>query len=479
MQWSHYSNAIFDAYLHTADNLKVEAVPGSGKTTNIQHMWGLTDKQCLYLVFNKQNQVEAEGKLAQKQDSTVLTLNGLGHRIIARAYPNIRLDTNKVKVIARKYKPVPESARFDIKKKLRKEQWSLIKAVDTAKIYDAVGTLSLQDYEDMVATYDLDVYPGMYNDIVRCLELSDKDTTCIDFADQIRWPALFNLTMPHFDHVLCDEVQDFSPVQAQMVRKIKADKFVFVGDTHQSIYGFRGAMSNAMEYLAQQFNTVELPLSICYRCGTEVVQNAQRIYREIEPWTQNHRGVVRYSTVSAEAFNAATLIMCRFNKPLIELAYRLLQQGKPCYVRGRDIGTGLVALVRKQQASTVGELRARLELWRESQISLAHRKEDEVKAQRITDQYDSLMVFCGQCRTGDTVDAVGLAIDTLFEQGRGVCLTTVHKAKGLEARRAMLLEPELFAQCRGRAQQQWQVEQERNVEYVAVTRAQQELIYLL
>ena len=58
MEWSHYSNALFDTYLHSDKNIIVQACPGAGKTTNIKHMWGLNDKKALYLVFNKHNQLK-------------------------------------------------------------------------------------------------------------------------------------------------------------------------------------------------------------------------------------------------------------------------------------------------------------------------------------------------------------------------------------------------------------------------------------
>jgi superfamily I DNA/RNA helicase len=66
----------------------------------------------------------------------------------------------------------------------------------------------------------------------------------------------------------------------------------------------------------------------------------------------------------------------------------------------------------------------------------------------------------------------------VFDQGKGVCLSTVHKAKGLEAQRALLLQHELYGVFAGRAKQRWQREQERNALYVALTRAKQELVYM-
>ena len=55
-------------------------------------------------------------------------------------------------------------------------------------------------------------------------------------------------------------------------------------------------------------------------------------------------------------------------------------------------------------------------------------------------------------------------------------LATVHKAKGLEAPRVFILEPNLMPSPW--AKKAWQIEQEGNLQYVAVTRALETLIYL-
>ncbi len=55
-------------------------------------------------------------------------------------------------------------------------------------------------------------------------------------------------------------------------------------------------------------------------------------------------------------------------------------------------------------------------------------------------------------------------------------LSTVHRAKGLEAQRVWVLRPDLMPHPMAR--QDWAVEQERNLIYVAVTRAIGELYWV-
>ena len=108
MDWSHYSQDLFDAYTNTDDNLIVYACPGAGKTTNIKHLWALDNKPTVYLVFEKHNQIEADAKLPTKKDSAVLTINGLGYRAIYNAVGKVKLDNNKVYKIIKDYVRVPD-----------------------------------------------------------------------------------------------------------------------------------------------------------------------------------------------------------------------------------------------------------------------------------------------------------------------------------------------------------------------------------
>ena len=71
-----------------------------------------------------------------------------------------------------------------------------------------------------------------------------------------------------------------------------------------------------------------------------------------------------------------------------------------------------------------------------------------------------------------------LYIDKLFSDDHvknAVTLSTVHKAKGLEANRVAIFLPNKLP-LTYKNQTKWQFEQEMNLKYVALTRAKKELI---
>jgi superfamily I DNA/RNA helicase len=55
-----------------------------------------------------------------------------------------------------------------------------------------------------------------------------------------------------------------------------------------------------------------------------------------------------------------------------------------------------------------------------------------------------------------------------------IILSTIHKAKGLEAERVFIIKPQLLLV---KQPLEWMYQQESNLKYVAITRAKKELIY--
>ena len=72
-----------------------------------------------------------------------------------------------------------------------------------------------------------------------------------------------------------------------------------------------------------------------------------------------------------------------------------------------------------------------------------------------------------------------MEIEGLFSDDRpSVILATVHQAKGLEADRVFILYPDNLPMI-WENQQPWELKQEMNLKYVALTRAKAELIFVV
>ena len=85
-----------------------------------------------------------------------------------------------------------------------------------------------------------------------------------------------------------------------------------------------------------------------------------------------------------------------------------------------------------------------------------------------------------ECLTEEvsTVDGLRGLIEGIFSDDiEGIMLSTIHKSKGLENERIFFICPELIPSRF--ATTEWMFEQEKNLYYVAVTRAKTELIYVM
>lgn len=74
---------------------------------------------------------------------------------------------------------------------------------------------------------------------------------------------------------------------------------------------------------------------------------------------------------------------------------------------------------------------------------------------------------------GDLVNKLSMLFSNKV---KGVVFSSVHKAKGLEAKNIFILRPELMPHPKAEAE--WELEQEDNCLYVAVTRTKNRLIFV-
>ena len=179
------------------------------------------------------------------------------------------------------------------------------------------------------------------------------------------------------------------------------------------------------------------------------------------------------------------LVICRRNAPLLSLCYELISDGVKAIVRGRDIGAGLAKIVKTVSKGIKGEwidaFADRLDIYgtqQREQIKARYRDEDAAATaiEGIDDKLQCVRIVLARSKARSSVELCN-AIDSLFSDKIGaVTLSSVHRAKGLEADRVVILEHDRLMSTRAR--QQWQIEQEEHLAYVAYTRAKHDLVLI-
>ena len=174
------------------------------------------------------------------------------------------------------------------------------------------------------------------------------------------------------------------------------------------------------------------------------------------------------------------MILCRVNAPLVSQCFKFLKAGRKAQIQGRDVGQGLINLIKKLKAEDLCDLEEKLSDWHhaEAQKELAKRSPNEDRLIALQDKMDCLQCFM---EDANTVEEVTNKIEAVFTDDRdnpGIKLSSAHKAKGLEAERVFLLMPEGAKVPHPMAKTKWAVEQESNILYVMITRARKELVYV-
>jgi len=348
----------------------------------------------------------------------------------------------------------------------------------------------VQHYDITTNGYEDDVFALVPKVLRFSADLGDGERLAgdgykkIDFADMLWLPIIHKARFNKRDLLLVDEAQDLNPCQQAFAMKC-GKRIVVVGDPRQAIYGFAGADTDSMETMKAMLDNTErgsitLELNTTYRCGKKIVAEAQKIVQDYYAYEENPDGEVlkitkekMMSTLEDDDF-----VVCRTNAPLVGTAFRLIAGGQKATIVGGNIGKGLIALINSMKAADVPDLMDRIEEHTLKQIEKASKSKipSDDKIIAVMDKRDCIMVFCEECFS---VSDVIKSIESMFEDkvNEGVRLSSVHRAKGLEADRVFLLHPDLMPHPMAKTEEAR--EQEMNLKYVAITRAISTLYFVL
>lgn len=264
---------------------------------------------------------------------------------------------------------------------------------------------------------------------------------------------------------------------------------IWVGDRRQSIYGFSGADAAAFDRIVHMTNAEVLPLNTCYRCPTSHLDLAREIVPEIEAGPNAIPGEIEYANPDElhKTAKPGMLLMCRLNAPLISAYFALIKNRIPAKVLGREIGKDLANTLDKvaqQDGFNYDQIVFYLERYRSQQMHMLMQKENaEQQIQNLTDKMECLIVCAQNFAECSDLECFKAELQKLFgdEDDKGtnwsttVTLCTVHKAKGLEADLTGILKPDKMPLVWDN-QAPWELEQEMNIRYVALTRAKKRMV---
>lgn len=509
---SEQQQAFFDA-LAQGGNVALRARAGTGKTTTlVEALRGehVKEQSALFLAFNSQIAAELKNRAPAWVD--VCTMNALGKRLMTEKFGPNTVDKRKhirhIGEILEKMDPLfrglwPKARQYRLKKIVEAVQQNMHRvSVSLPPAVERIVTTEEVPRDKFVGTPEQlekkrNEARELYSDMAkRLLQSMWADVTRLTFDEQI-WMAFHRgLFVPNHPMIMVDEAQDFNELQIECVKRLAGDstRVVVVGDPRQAIYGFRGAHARAFDEFVSMLGARVLPLTVTRRCGTEIVNLAARIVPDFAAASGAHSGSVSFVERDALLADAVPgdMVISRTNAPLVRTCLRLMTQGKPAAIVGRDIASSLVAIpdLAPVCASLV-ELSRKIHERYDLKCKQAEEREEPLDT--IEDERACVIaiVTCSESLENacKRVDAIAAASSDDSADDSKIRLMSTHKAKGLEANRVWVLAntyrvpPSVSGAptshprpAKGQATvSRDALNEEENLWYVAITRARDEL----
>lgn len=483
---SEYQEKFFEWVEHGVGNAVVRAKAGAGKSTSAVASMKLIPKteKCLFIAFNKSIAEHLNDELKSRPNCSARTTHSLGYLMIKRNLgSDIELDEFKYRNYVKSNIADLTTTNGEIKTRQQIEEYidNITTLIDYARFNLAQ---SEREINEIAQKYSIPVSFDECLVTQKCLEWGKENVDTIDYTDMIWLPVELSLKPIGltYDWVYFDEAQDASLCSIKLFLKCikRGGRFVTILDEFQSINQFAGASEDAYDFLKNYPNTTLFELPISYRCAKNIIKLANNLVPDIIARDNAPEGLV-INNCHIRDIREGDMVLCRTKAPLVNLYIKLLRKNINCYIKGQDIGTNLIKeleSVNKENLDTNLEtdgvfVRLYDKLFTERNKLMQTRGldyEDATLSSFIMEKYDTintLTILSEKCKT--KTELITHIKEIFKEDSRGVCLSTVHKAKGLEAENVYILCHSCMPSKL--AVRDWEKQQELNIMYVAYTRA--------
>lgn len=183
--------------------------------------------------------------------------------------------------------------------------------------------------------------------------------------------------------------------------------------------------------------------------------------------------VTTIENYTVNTFPLTSAVLCRNNAPLVGFAIGALGRELAVRLVGRDLELGMEKLIDtlSRDSAHISDFRLAL---RVHQINESCKAKSRAKREAVEDKCNALMAIA---RNATTIAEVKQKLKLLFNPTQpALTLSTIHRAKGLEWPTVFLLD---FHLTKPRPDDNDAAKQQcRNLQYVAVTRAAVDLVYI-
>jgi len=506
MEYSEQQKAIFYDAAENSNNIIIGASAGSGKTTtllalfdylNWHHQKSSKEKpKILMLAFNKAIASEISKKVKKMNRDDIIVNVRTSHSLGFYLLKN--LENANLNIVNYKYtkrmKDIIISDKNIFNLSFREQNQVIYK--DMADFQEIFKDLNFERYNGLYndnIDYNLDSFLAKYllrdknlkknlNEYRKYLSYildGVNDLESIDFTDMLYIPVNSkSKTLISYDYVLVDEAQDLNFLQIELIKKVYAKKYIFVGDPCQAIYAFAGALNDSFDKVKNAFNCDYFPLSQTFRCPENIVDFVNSVYEKSDIYTLKDTVAEIEKTAIIpylKEFKAKELILCHRNAPLIKLFLKRITAKKPTIInKSGELFKELYDFIEKNFYSKIDDISINKTIKRLidnlNDKNLLN-EELAIEIANLLDKRESIIAFYnyfGKLKKLDFINAIKSLVKNLKKKD-ACLLSTIHKAKGLEADNVSIID---FDILQGLASIALQAD---NLMYVALTRTKSKL----
>lgn len=317
----------------TGKTFKMSAYAGAGKTSTLKLIGNaLAPKKGMYLAFNKSIATEAASKFSRHIECK--TFHSMAFRQTPR---HITAKLSNPRLMPRQMASMFDLRDYQLPLDSDHTKSITCTGIDQAMILNRALSIFCRDTSDHVTHNMLMSAMPKWAHKQSCGDLAaglvDKAnafwTMNIDRTSQFsithdvylkHWSS--NSPVINADFILFDEAQDADPIMLDVLNKQRGKQIIFVGDRHQQIYGFRGAI-NAMSSL--QMPEAKLTKSFRFGGGVADIANIilNKLLDEETPLVGNNMINSRVDTLGA-----ADAYLVRTNAYAFDMAIQLIAKGR-------------------------------------------------------------------------------------------------------------------------------------------------------
>ena len=496
---SKYQLAIYYFVEHGLGNAVISASAGSGKTYTIIKLLDYIpkDKKVLIVAFNRDIRQEIKAKVinAGHKNVQVDTFHSLGYKILNANFNRrfVNTDPNEYKYsnyISNNISQLSTINTFRLGKQFSQYLSNIQNLVNFGRCYLSE---TVEDLDKVCERYGIICIADEKEVAVKVLEWGEKCLDEIDYTDMVWLPNTLHLDSKFYkyDWIIVDECQDLNMVEKDMLFTCRrmGTRMLFFGDKAQAIYSFSGADSEAFDKLRELEDTIQLPLSISYRCPKNIVEYVHYLVPTIEYDKKNKIKGEIIENANLSDVKDGDMILCRNNAPLAKIYIELLRNGIKTKILGKDYSANLSKTIKNTKEellnvdlSMQGVFSKLYDIFYDLVETTMHKqnitKEEALTSSSIIAKLDEIKVLEILSEGLTTSKELQERIKDIFTDNKesGIILSTIHKSKGLES-------PNVYIACKSlmpskTAKQPWEIEQENNLIYVAYTRTKNKLGFL-